>query len=67
MLWFSRLLIRALGAPLYLRIPRRVRSRLGMVCGDDFADINATLAAMRVACPVASAGGTTPASTRHGE
>ncbi len=39
----STLLIWCLGTRLYLKIPQRCRRRLGLVCGEDFSDINALL------------------------
>lgn len=44
---FSVLLIRLLGTRRYLKIPRRWRRSLGMVCGEDFTDLNAVLRRLR--------------------
>ena len=39
----SRFLIWLLGMRGYLRIPQRVRRRLGLVCGEDMSDLNGML------------------------
>jgi hypothetical protein len=44
---FSVLLIRLLGTRRYLRIPQRWRRSLGMVCGQDFSEVNAALRRLR--------------------
>lgn len=51
MTFLSRVLIRVVGTRNYLRIPRRLRHRLGMVCGDDHADLKALLRQLQAARP----------------
>ena len=50
----SYLLIRLLGVSLYCRIPQRLRRSLGMVCGEDFSDINTLLHELHQAAPSSS-------------
>jgi len=46
---FSLLLIRLIGFPRYRRIPWRWRKRLGMIAGEDFTAMRASLESIRVA------------------
>lgn len=41
MRWLSGVLIPSMRIRRYLRLPRRWRRRLGMLCGEDMSDLNA--------------------------